>query len=324
MKKILGILLAFAISFSLVANVGAANIGDVVNKTVYTDIVAKINGRDIASFNIDGYTVVVAEDLRNYGFDVTWVDYERALYITKNETITSVASTYVAPFVPKIQVGKKANDVLYSDIRTYMDGNLVASYNIGGQTVVYFNDLQRYGGVSYDDNSRTLSVALPWMATYTEVSNPGNRSSYNRLITEIIGKGGSGVEDDGSRFYYLYDEGYDEDMGLVQRYISHNPGEYTGFLLGLEKDGLVIKSAVYVSTENAKPYLAVVSATLDEELIANFQYESDGSLIAADSNYAEFSEIAENFVYTLYLAMDELLSEYGIDVKMSDFGVKYS
>ena len=70
MKKKFSLALVIVMILTCVINVSAARVGDVINKTVYTDIVAKINGHDIASFNIDGYTVIVAEDLRNYGFNV--------------------------------------------------------------------------------------------------------------------------------------------------------------------------------------------------------------------------------------------------------------
>ena len=74
MKKFLLAVAAMMVIGASVSVVSAANVGDVVGFTRYTDIVASINNHNIASFNIDGYTGVVAEDLRNYGFDVQWVD----------------------------------------------------------------------------------------------------------------------------------------------------------------------------------------------------------------------------------------------------------
>ncbi len=165
MKKCISIVLVISLMIVGAVSAGAARIGDVVNKTLYTDIVTKINGRDIQSYNVSGYTVVVAEDLRNYGFDVVWNDAERTLHITKNEANPTVTSTYVAPEVPANKVGKKASNVLYSDIKTYIDGKLVTSYNIGGRTVVYFNDLGCFGEVSYDDGTRTLSGQFSWIET---------------------------------------------------------------------------------------------------------------------------------------------------------------
>ena len=173
--KIFTLALTCIILCSFLISVSAINIGDVVNHTVYTDIVAKINGYDIASFNIDGYTAVVAEDLRNYGFTVNWVDSERALYITLNPGTAEITSTYKAPFVSQSQVGAKACDVLYTDIKTYIEGQLVKSHNIGGQTAIYFDDLASYGNVSFDNSTRILSLNVPELST--SVSLRGSRSN---------------------------------------------------------------------------------------------------------------------------------------------------
>lgn len=137
----------------------AAKVGDVIGFTRYTDIVASINNHNIASFNIDGYTGVVAEDLRNYGFDVTWVAEERALYITRGTT-NNVASTYVAPKIRSSVLGTKAQNILYTDIKCYINGNYVQSYNINGQTIINFNDLNCFGSVAYDNATRKLELTV--------------------------------------------------------------------------------------------------------------------------------------------------------------------
>lgn len=159
MKKFL---CAFIVMFILCTStnlVSAANVGDVIGYTMYTDIVTSINNYNIASFNIDGYTGVVAEDLRNYGFDVQWVPENRALYITRGTTNT-VTSTYVAPKIPISKVGQKAQDILYTDIKCYINGNYVQSYNINGQTIINFNDLTPFGSINYNNNTRKLDLTI--------------------------------------------------------------------------------------------------------------------------------------------------------------------
>lgn len=159
MKKNIVLLLCLCLAFSLITPVNAYNIGDVVGQTVYTDIIASINDYNIASFNINGYTAVVAEDLRNYGFDVQWLPEQKALYITRGATNT-VASTYIAPKLSASQVGAPAQSVLYTDIKTYINGVEVTSYNIGGNTIVYFNDLAAFGSISYNDSIRRLDLEI--------------------------------------------------------------------------------------------------------------------------------------------------------------------
>ena len=159
MKKSTVLLLCLICVFSLITPVNAYQIGDVVGYTLYTDIIASINDYNIASFNFNGYTAVVAEDLRNYGFNVQWNPYERALYITWSKS-NNVASTYIAPQISPSDVGKKAQTVLYTDIKTYINGNEVTSYNIGGYTIIYFNDLAAFGGISYNDSIRRLDLEI--------------------------------------------------------------------------------------------------------------------------------------------------------------------
>lgn len=160
MKKFLAIIITVTILFSVCTGVSAHNIGDVINNTMYSDIVASINDYNIASFNIDGYTAIVAEDLRNYGFNVEWVPEQKALYISRNYSTNNVLSTYIAPIVPASQVGMKANDVLYTDIVTYINGVQIPSYNIGGRTIIYFNDLASFGTISYNDSNKRLDLDI--------------------------------------------------------------------------------------------------------------------------------------------------------------------
>ncbi|MBQ2942706.1 MAG: hypothetical protein IJD97_10805 [Clostridia bacterium] len=183
MKKLFTLLLSVIIlATGSVVCTNANNYGAIINKTVYTDIIASINDYNIASFNIDGYTAVVAEDLRNYGFDVQWKPEERALYITRANT-NSVASTYIAPEISQSQIGKKAFDVIATDIKTYINGNLVTSYNIGGQTIIYFNDLAVFGGISYSDATRRLDLDITDGLNY-KISLPPAKSSIFTMLSD--------------------------------------------------------------------------------------------------------------------------------------------
>ena len=157
MKKGMYIVLCIIMLCSIVVNVSAQQIGDVVGNTLYTDIVAKINGYDIESYNINGYTAVCAEDLRAFGYDVIWDQASRSLKITKlaNGTITS-GFKHQAP--ASYLLGQKRYDVLYTDIKTYINGAEVTSYNINGRTIIYFNDLATFGTVGYDNNKREISL----------------------------------------------------------------------------------------------------------------------------------------------------------------------
>lgn len=134
-------------------------VGDLIKNTLHTDITAKINGYDIPSFNIDGYTGIVAEDLANYGFDVIWDANTKSLFIERNlekQVFSSYTKTPVEPYL----IGTKAHDILYTDIQTYVNGNKVTGYNINGYTIIYMDSLSDFGTITYDNSIRQIDLNL--------------------------------------------------------------------------------------------------------------------------------------------------------------------
>ena len=78
-KNLICICLLLMISMVVISPVAAQ--GEIVGSYVNTDIVAYINGYPINSYNINGWTGIVAEDLSNYGFNVYWQPEERTLSV---------------------------------------------------------------------------------------------------------------------------------------------------------------------------------------------------------------------------------------------------
>ena len=134
--------------------------GDITGSYLYTDIIAYIDSLPIRSYNIAGYTAVIVEDLEDYGFDVVWDAEKRALYASRDASET--ASGEYAPQSSGHKNGDYAGDVYYTDIVAYFDGAAVKSFNIGGRTAVYADDIARMYGSSYvwDESARTLSLTL--------------------------------------------------------------------------------------------------------------------------------------------------------------------
>ena len=211
LKGIVSFVLCTSILLSMNIFVSAAKVGDIVGKAVYTDIVAKINEYDIASFNINGETAIVVEDLRNYGCDVQWDENNRTLNITRANT-SKVASTYVAPAVSKSKIGKKAHNVLYSDIKTYVNGHLIPSYNIGGKTIINIESLVgRIGHVHWDEKSRVITLTVsgldrkPSTSAYypSYSSNTSSAPSYSGTgYSYSAGSSLSSGYSDSNRIYY--------------------------------------------------------------------------------------------------------------------------
>ena len=135
-------------------SVWAAEIGEVTGQVLSTDIRAYVNGAEIPSLNVDGYTAVAAEDLREYGFDVAWVPQERKIvirYAGKKEPYPLPVQTTAQP------PGTKLADALYTDITAYYGDQEIPSINIGGRTAIKLNDLSAFGSVVWSEGERKIS-----------------------------------------------------------------------------------------------------------------------------------------------------------------------
>jgi len=162
-KRILVSALAALICVSLALPCAAAS-GRIIDYALYTDITAKINGHAIRSYNIGGYTAVVAEDLKNYGFDVVWYGAERKLTVaraTRNGELMTPENfpDYTAPKLTR-RVGSRAKPVYGTDIVTYIAGERADSFNIGGETLVWFEHLEPFGSVVWDGGARVIELTL--------------------------------------------------------------------------------------------------------------------------------------------------------------------
>lgn len=177
MKKFISLIIAAVMlmsAFSL--TVGAYRIGDVVGYALTTDIAATINGYDIPSYNVSGHTYIVVEDLRYYGFSVYYDNASRSLSVSRDYSQEYVSKVYEKPYVSPGKIGAREHKLLYTDIVTYLDGNYVPSSNINGQTIIRFDALSVYGGVSYDNNKREISLGI---AGLNYNPHPVDRGSKN-------------------------------------------------------------------------------------------------------------------------------------------------
>jgi len=163
MKKYLSLVLTIVLALALVPNVAmAARVGDVVGYAQPTDIVATINGYQLESYNVDGYTYICVEDLRYYGFDVYYDNYSRTLSVSRNGA-TYIDPQNTNPNFWSIGSNNSKRKILYTDITTYVNGSYVSSCNINGQTIIQFDHLRAFGAVNYDNNIREISLTMDYM-----------------------------------------------------------------------------------------------------------------------------------------------------------------
>ena len=122
-KKVALASLLIGVFTSMSLNAYAQKPGDVIGTVYNTDIVAYINNYALPSYAANGTSLIVAEDLRNFGFDVEWNGTERTLSITRNSNTTSNEMS----FKKNGESGSVFSDLLYSDISVYADGVKIPS-----------------------------------------------------------------------------------------------------------------------------------------------------------------------------------------------------
>lgn len=171
MKKIILIL---GILLCLSTAVHAQIVGEVLS----TDITAFIDEQPIESFNINGYTYVIAEDLRDYGFSVTYNESERTLLIERDREADRGFLAMEKVNIKKADVPfrKKLFDVYETDIVTYIGSDIANAYNVNGQTLIMIDELSRFGNFSYDNNARCVKIDMAGFDEKIILSNENNKT----------------------------------------------------------------------------------------------------------------------------------------------------
>lgn len=180
MKKPIVLLLLLALTLALVPAAAAESADVVVGEVYSTDILACVDGHPIPSYNIGGYTCVVMEDLQYYGFTVTW-DPETA-------TISAVSAPVETDYTVYADVergvgGSIAGYVYETNIRAFVNGLPIESYNIGGYTCVCIEtlgDLTDSVNAAYGYSQYLMNAA--WDAENAIISLNTFRCAFNPLM----------------------------------------------------------------------------------------------------------------------------------------------
>jgi len=137
----------------------------VIGIACYTDIVAYINNYAIPSYTFDGVSLIIAEDLLKFGFDVTWHESERILTIAhkKHSKIEGVSFRKThAPGTPFSELRK-------TDIIVYANGTKIPSYSINGYTLVPLESLAVFGSYNWVDSQRAIKLWINDMKIRTKM-----------------------------------------------------------------------------------------------------------------------------------------------------------
>lgn len=138
-------------------------IGDVLS----TDVIAYIDKMPIRCYNYANSTYVLAKDLRNYGFEVTWNGDARTVNITLPEkrTVTKFSADEKQALEKREPMGIKKYDFYQTDIQTLFDGEPVtstgvpASINADGKILILFDSLgNHFGRTEWSDQYRIANI----------------------------------------------------------------------------------------------------------------------------------------------------------------------
>ena len=182
MKSLFTILMMLIFSVVNISGV-SAKVGDMKGSALHTDIIAYINHYAISSYAVNGQSCIVAEDLRNYGFDVQWDETERSLSITRNCEVSVIEQS-----ISKAgESGSFFANTLETDISVFADGIPLTSYAINGYTMIPVEELTCFGEVYWVESERALklwieglqirNVAQPVTPYTTPVSTTSSYSS---------------------------------------------------------------------------------------------------------------------------------------------------
>lgn len=205
-------------------------IGDVIGSVVATDIKTFINGKIIPSYNINGRTAVIVQQLPAYGILNSFDEETRVLSL-------SYSGKNSGGFVGENKSDKEPGTVLfnvsYTDITAEFGGTVLESFNIQSLTAVYADELAALcGEYVWDENDRIVSITLTGgkeaeaeavfaMRTLPSNLNPMTKESSTARWGE---PGKSHIVQNGSGFYAveicenINIEEYDSNKVLVNSF----------------------------------------------------------------------------------------------------------
>lgn len=326
MKKLLFVLLSI---FIFSATASAAPIGTVIGEAQNTDIVAYINHYAVPSYAVNGTSVIVAEDLRNFGFDVIWDNASRTLTIARN----AVTTANELSFSKNGATGSKFADLLSTDIAVYANGQRLSSYAINGYTMIPIEELTMFGSVNWVQEERAIKLWIDGFDTRSEKQAIGVTTkevyvdmAFNDLANFLKTRG---TYQSGSYTLSSYDTqlissiSYTPSMGVITMaselsdyqsktlcYISISPGKsaFSYYITFLTSSGYAFNG----SGEMNKAYL--------NQNMENITFSSTYFASGDDSSLTAFSQLGANMLILTTATADKLLYTYNSPVNIMDLG----
>ena len=97
-----------------------------------------------------------------------------------------------------LNIGDKLGDVLYTDIKAYIDGYRIPCYTVDGNIVVMLNDLRSYGfDTAWDGKARTTTITLNRWKPFSPIKaedndKPVGSVAFTHIYSDIKVQSGMG------------------------------------------------------------------------------------------------------------------------------------
>lgn len=175
-----------------------------LGNAVYTDVKAYIGGHGILSYSFSDLTVVMVDELKNYGFAETITEDGKEIDITRINGASPEREDVVG--LPKgRKVGEKFSNVYNTVVEVRLDGVPVAAYKAGSSTLIRLDDVAKAYSESYvwDSGKRELRLELSGTVNseWLERQTKPEMSSENARIASIITR--DGEYDKSDKLYIL-------------------------------------------------------------------------------------------------------------------------
>lgn len=218
MKKTISVSLVLITLFAVIFTPAtfSKKVGDIIGEAFYTESKAYINEHAIAVYSVNSKPAVSAENLKYYGFDVSWDSQARKIMVYQNRDKSIDRSTCVALPDGK-NIGDKALDIYHSDIAVLFDEVRIKSFNTDICTLVYLDDIATAYSSEYtvDEQDNIFSIELANRPTHNWMKRTGKMmipytAKQNKFINYIRK---NGVVDD-TKSYYTYVITDDKESGI--------------------------------------------------------------------------------------------------------------
>lgn len=155
---------------------------NIVGHIYSTDILTFVNDKPIDGYNIGGRTVVIAEDLDNYGFHCFYNDNERKLEIVAY--FYELGNDLKIAEIPRGKVGKIVGDIYKTDIKVFLNGVEIEGYNIGGRTAICLEDM---GELQNSPNAEYGYSKYLGKSVWNEIDRTISFNSFIRNEDKVMG-----------------------------------------------------------------------------------------------------------------------------------------